>query len=173
MTNENKQNAKAADVPEATALTVDQVVEQIRSMTASLPQYDTQVPPNRLSKLLRVDERFIAAVANGIANVPEVQQILGSSSEELRGNADESLRWTAAIDAARALVAMLEGANLQRRQRNGLKALQGYKICQQLVRDGNHAATLGTHVAEMKRLSNFSRKRKPAATPDQPQKQST
>lgn len=179
MAKKKKQKAKAVDTPGTAVFTAEQVVEQFRAIAAALPLYDVQVPENRRSQLARVDDRFVAAVANAIGNLPEVQQMLGSSDDDLRDNAADSLRWTAAIDAGRALVAALEAANLQRRQRTGLKALQAYKICQQLIRDGGHAARLGTHVAEMKRLNKLGRGRKssptttPAPAPDQTPQQST
>jgi hypothetical protein len=65
-------------------------------------------------------------------------------------------------------------ANLLRRHRIGLTALQTYQAARQLVRSDEHAHLLPL-VAEMKRLNRFGKKRpvkaaapQPAATPAPP-----
>jgi hypothetical protein len=170
MTMKNNVNATASEAG-TPIVTADELVQELRALSARLPQFETTLlSEKRRIQLANIDERFVAAAANAIGTTPDVQPLLGSSDEELRGATEESLRWTAAIDAARALLANLEYANARRRQRVGLIALQAYSICKQLVRDGAHAARLGSHVAEMKRLNKFGRGRKapqPAPAPQQ------
>jgi hypothetical protein len=82
----------------------------------------------------------------------------------LRQELDVAGRWTQAADELRAMLQGVEGANLDRRYRLGLTALQVYSISRQLVRKKENSSLL-PHVAEMKRLNKFGRKRKKAATP--------
>ena len=58
-------------------------------------------------------------------------------------------------------------ANLTRRHRVALAALQTYSISRQLVRQDAHEGLL-PHVAEMKRLNRFGRRRARKSGPGQP-----
>ena len=71
-------------------------------------------------------------------------------------------RWTAVEDELRAMLNGVAAANLVRRHRIGLTALQTYNICRQLVRQKEHAALLPP-VQGMKRLNKFGKKHAKAA----------
>ena len=95
-----------------------------------------------------------------------MQTALGRTDEELRQENDATIRWTAVADELRSLLGQILEANIQRRQRVGLAALQTYKICQQLARDETHATRLAAHIGEMKKLNKFGRSRRKAPQPD-------
>jgi hypothetical protein len=80
---------------------------------------------------------------------------------------DDSLRWDAAAEEARAFLKGIEGANLNRRQRLALIATQAYAIGSQLAKDPGKAVLL-PHVEEVKRLKGVSRRKKAAKGPQTP-----
>jgi hypothetical protein len=80
---------------------------------------------------------------------------------------DESLRWDAVADEARAFLKGIEGPNLNRRQRLALIATQAYAIGSQLAKDPAKAVLL-PHVEEVKRLKGVSRRKKAAQAPPTP-----
>jgi hypothetical protein len=152
-------------------LSPEQVVEQLRALREQIPLPDSlpALPASRRRRLAHVDAQFVNAAINATGASPAVQTALGRTDEELRQESDASDRWTAAIDEVRALLQSLIDANLVRRQRVGLAALQTYKICQQLARDDAQAPRLAAHIGEMKKLNKFGRpRRKPAQPNPQP-----
>lgn len=154
--------------PAPAMLSPEQVVEQLRALRAQIPLPDSlpPLPASRRRRLAHVDPQFVVAAINATGVSPAVQTALGRTDEDLRQESDASGRWTAAIDEVRALLQSLIDANLLRRQRVGLAALQAYKICQQLARDDTHATRLATHIGEMKKLNKFGRPRHKAPQPN-------
>ena len=145
---------------EVNALTPEAVVEQLRTIRQNIPRYSqlTVAAARPLRGVAIADLRFVDACVNAIGASPALQQALGTTPEAMRLEADEMARWTAVQDE---LLAMLKGvatANLTRRHRVCLAALQAYSISRQLVRDPEHANLL-PHIDEMRRLNRFGRKR--------------
>jgi cation transport regulator ChaB len=116
-------------------------------------------------RLSHVNADFVYAAINAAGASDVVQNALGRTDEDLRQETDAAVRWSAVADELRALLQSVVMANTVRRQRIGLAALQTYKICQQLAREDGQAARLGTHIAEMKKLNRFGRRRTPVAPP--------
>src|SRR4029078_11473471 len=83
---------------------------------------------------------------------------VGRTPADLRQDEVEITRWTAVEDELKAMLKGVSAANLIRRHRLGLAALQAYNISQQLVRHPDHADLL-PHVEGMKRLNKFGRRR--------------
>jgi len=154
--------------PAPAMLSPEQVVEQLRALREQIPMPDSlpAMPAARRRRLGHVDAQFIIAAINATGVSPAVQTALGRTDEDLRQESDASDRWTAAIDEVRALLQSLIDANLLRRQRIGLAALQTYKICEQLARDGTQAPRLAAHIGEMKKLNKFGRQRRKAPQPN-------
>jgi hypothetical protein len=96
-----------------------------------------------------------------------VSQAIGQPLDEVRQLQDESLRWDAVADEARAFLKGIEGANLNRRQRLALIATQAYAIGSQLAKDPAKAVLL-PHVEEVKRLKGVSRRKKATQAPQTP-----
>ena len=156
--------------PAPTMLSPEQTVQQMRALREQIPLPDAlpAMPASRRRRLGHVDAQFVVAAINATGVSPAVQTALGRTDEDLRQENDVSVRWTAVIDEVRALLQSLLDANLLRRQRIGLAALQTYKICQQLARDDVQAAQLAAHIGEMKKLNKFGRRKK-LPQPDGPQ----
>jgi hypothetical protein len=106
--------------------------------------------------------RLVQASINAVTESAGVAGVLGRSAADLRQETVDADRWTAVEDELRAMLNGVAAANLVRRHRIGLTALQTYNICRQLVRQKEHAALL-PHVQGMKRLNKFGKKR--AKTP--------
>src|SRR5205085_11802527 len=96
-----------------------------------------------------------------------VSQAIGQPLDEVRQLQDDSIRWEAVADEARAFLKGIEGANLIRRQRLALIGTQAYAIGTQLAKDPAKAVLL-PHVEEVKRLKGISRRRKKTPAPETP-----
>ena len=149
-------------------LSPDDVVRELRALRERIPMPEPALSPaGARRRLSHVNADFVNASVSAVGVSEAVQKGLGRTDEELRQEIDAAGRWATAIDEMRKLLQSAEAANLVRKQRIGLAALQTYKICQQLARDESHQPRLAVHIAEMKRLNRFGRsRRKPAPEPE-------
>ena len=156
-------------------LTPESVIAQLRAIGS---QIDDLAPLSKEQRALlkkrlrRQPKTIVEASINVIGVLDNVSEALGQPLDEVRQLQDDSLRWDAAVDEARAFLNGLEGANLIRRQRLGLIAMQAYTIGSQLARDPARAV-LVPHVEEVKRLKGAARRKKttqahPAPAPATP-----
>jgi len=164
-----------ADSPKDTSpapvmLSPEEVVQQLRGLRAQLPlPQPPAVPVSPRRRLASVNPQFVSAAINAAGVSDVIQTALGRTDEDLRQENDAAIRWTAVVDELRSLLREILQANVQRRQRVGLAALQTYKICEQLARDETHATRLAAHIGEMKKLNRFGRSRRKAAPQPDPQ----
>ncbi|PYQ32083.1 MAG: hypothetical protein DMF56_03020 [Acidobacteria bacterium] len=164
--NQTPRNSAAETEPQPAMLSPDEVVHELRALRARIPIPESaQVPIALRRRLAHVNADFITASVNAAGVSDTVQSALRRSDEDLRLEIDAAGRWVAAIDEMRALLQSMTTANVVRKQRIGLAALQTYQICQQLARDDANQPRLAVHIAEMKRLNKFGRRRKPATEP--------
>ena len=168
-------NIVVASNPDPARLAPEEVITQLRAIGS---QIDNLTPLSKeqralLKKRLRRQPRTIVeASINVIGVLDNVSQAIGEPLDEVRQLQDDSLRWDAAVEEARALLNGIEGAALIRRQRLAVIAGQAYTIGTQLARDPAKAL-LVPHVEEVKRLKGVARRRKttqapPAPTPPPP-----
>lgn len=161
-------------VPAATdpaAMGPETIVEQLRAMRQFIPDYG-QLPiasAEVIRRVAHVDPDFTQAAINSVGASASVESALGRSRESLRDEADQANRWTVLEDELRAMLKGVISANLVRKHRLGLAALQVYGISRQLVRKAEHNDLL-PHVEEMRRLNKFGKRRakgspKPAPAP--------
>jgi hypothetical protein len=148
-------------------LTADAVIAQLRTIRSLID--DVAPLPKAQRKLLKQRLRMqtktvVDASINVIGVLDNVSHAIGQPLDEVRQLQDESLRWDAVADEARAFLKGIEGANLNRRQRLGLIATQAYTIGSQLAKDPAKAVLL-PHVEEVKRLKAVSRRKKATQTP--------
>ena len=129
-----------------------------------LSKEQRRVVKQRLRKLAKP---VVEASINVIGVLDNVSQAIGQPLDEVRQLQDDSLRWEAVADEARAFLRGIEGANLVRRERLALIASQAYTIGTQLAKDPAKSV-LVPHVEEVKRLKGFLRRKKTAQAP-QPQ----
>jgi hypothetical protein len=163
-------NTPGTSNPDPAKLTPEAVIAQLRTIQS---QIDDIVPLSKeQSKLVKQRLRMqpktvIEASINVLGVLDNVSQAIGQPLDEVRQLQDDSLRWDAAADEARAFLKGIEGANLNRRQRLSLIATQAYTIGTQLAKDPA-MAVLVPHVEEVKRLKGVSRRKKTTQAPQTP-----
>jgi hypothetical protein len=146
----------------------DELVDVLRLTGEHVPDYGPLDLSTKLSlrAVSAANPLFVQATINTVGASKNMESMIGKTAEELRQETEEAARWTAVEDELRTTLSGVAAANLVRRHRIGLRALQTYNAAQQLVRSKEHAYLL-PHVAEMKRLNRFGKKRpvKAAAHP--------
>lgn len=166
------QNPAAADTPQQTpAVTPEGIVQQLRAVSAQIPEVSPLTGDQR--EILRrrgktakngdIVETSISMI--GAADL--VSQAVGQTPDEVHAMIDEAGRWAQVEDELRVMLNGISSANLIRRQKIAVIADRAYGVGSQLARDPEHAV-LVPHVAEIKRLKNIARRKKPAATPQPP-----
>src|SRR5437763_11258730 len=151
-------------------LTPDAVIAQLRTMRSQIEDVAplSQQQRDLLKRRLRTQPKTIVeASINVIGVLDNLSQAIGQPLDEVRQLQDDSLRWDAVADEARAFLKTIEGANLVRRERLSLIATQAYSIGSQLAKDPEKAV-LVPHVEEVKRLRSVSRRKKKAQAPQTP-----
>jgi len=157
-------------MPTTDTLTPEALVEQLRALRGHVPEY-VQLPAGDAQALHRaanVDPEFVQASINAVTESERVASVIGRSAADLRLETVDADRWTAVEDELHAMYTGVAAANLVRRHRIGLTALQIYNSCRQLVRQKENAALL-PHVQGMKRLNKFGKKRAKMPTEPAPQ----
>lgn len=151
-------------------LTPEAMVEQLRAMRAQLDEVTplTSAQRRQLQGRMRMSNAELQASINALGASDNVSLAVGQPPAEVRRMHDESNRWTAAEDELRSLLNGVAGANLIRRQRVQLFAMQAYSICKQLARDPAHAMLL-PHVQEIRRLRSIARRRRGTPSPSSPE----
>ncbi|HEV7484094.1 MAG TPA: hypothetical protein VGQ65_00305 [Thermoanaerobaculia bacterium] len=166
----NTVNTPGTSIPDTVSLNADAVIAQLRTMRSQIEDVAPLSKGQR--KLIQQRLRFqpknvVEAAINVIGVLDNVSQAIGQPLDDVRQLQDDSLRWDAAAEEARAFVKGIEGANLNRRQRLALIATQAYAIGSQLAKDPAKAVLL-PHVEEVKRLKGVSRRKKAAKGPQTP-----
>jgi hypothetical protein len=156
-------------VPDSTTLGPEAVTGQLRTMQSQIESVAplSQAQRTQLKQRIRLHSSpVVEASINVLGVLDNVSQAIGQPLNEVRQLQDETLRWEAVAEEARAFLKGIEGANLIRRQRLSLIAMQAYSIGSQLAKDPAKAV-LVPHLEEVKRLKGVSRRRKtaPAAAP--------
>jgi hypothetical protein len=159
-----------APKPAPARLTPDAVIEQLRNIrsqiedVAPLSKEQTSLVKHRLRMQ---PNPIVEASINVIGVHDNVSQAIGQPLDEVRQLQDDSLRWDALADEARAFLKCIEGGSLIRHQRLALIAMQAYAIGTQLAKDPAMAA-LVPHIEEVKRLKVASRRKKTKQAPQTP-----
>lgn len=165
----------AAAVDGTEPLTPEQFVEQLRVLRLHVPDFGPlpKVSANALRAAARVPAEFVLASINTVGTSKPIAAAISIDNVALLGEREDVARWSAAEDELRTLYEGVAAANLARRHRIGLAALQTYSIARQLVRRKDHADLL-PHVENMRRTNPFGRRRpaapdaKPVPAPDTP-----
>ena len=156
--------------PDPTKLTPEAVIEQLRTMRSQIDEVSPLSREQRklVKQRLRIQPKpIVEASINVIGVLENVSQAIGQPLGEIRQLQDDSLRWDAVADEARAFLKGIEGANLNRHQRLALIGTQAYAIGSQLAKDPARAV-LVPHVEEVKRLKAASRRKKTTQAPQTP-----
>lgn len=160
----------AADVPELPPLTPEETVVQLRALLARIPDVPALTPKER--KLLQrsnsrlPDAEVVASL--DVARVSErVAQAIGTPAAEAQRLVSDSQNWGPVEREISGVLKAVADANLVRRQRACVIALQAYAIGQQLARDPENASIV-PHVLEVKRLKALRRRRITTSSGDTP-----
>jgi len=157
-------------IPDPAKLTPEAVIAQLRTMRSQIDDVAPLTKQQRklVRQRLRIQPKpVVEASINVIGVLDNVSQAIGQPLGDVRQLQDDSLRWDAVADEARAFLKGIEGANLNRRQRLALIGMQAYAIGTQLAKDPENAV-LVPHVEEVKRLKGVSRRKKSTQAPQTP-----
>lgn len=143
----------------------EELVRQFRELAERLP-HPQAAPGNRpfRRRLAHIDPKFVTLAINAIGSAPPAQAALTRTDDDLRLEVAVIERWSAVTDELKAMLRTVLADNDIRRQRLGLKAMQAYRICEQLERDSGDEK-LTAYVREMRRMDKFGRRRRRPGTP--------
>jgi hypothetical protein len=158
-------------------LTPEQIVEQLRLLRQHIPDFGPLTPADALSRrrAATVHVELVKGAINSVGASSFLEGAIGKDAEVLRSEEADEKRWSAVEQELATMHKGVAAANLTRRYRLGITALQTYAIARQLVRQEEHAVLL-PHVEGMKRASKFGRRRRvqtselPAVQPPAPAK---
>jgi len=156
--------------PNPAKLAPEAVIAQLRTMRSQIEDVAPLSKEQRKQvrqRLRKQTKPVVEASINVIGVLDNLSQAIGQPLDEVRQLQDDTLRWDAVADDARAFLKGIEGANLIRRERLALVAMQAYTIGSQLAKDPAKAV-LVPHLEEVKRLKGVSRRRKTAQVPQTP-----
>ena len=158
--------------PNPEKLAPEAVIVQLRTLRSQIGDVEplSKEQRKRVRRRIRVlPAPVVEASINVIGVLDNVSQAIGQPLDQVRQLQDETLRWDAVVDEARAFLKSVQGANLMRRQQLALIAAQAYTIGTQLAKDPAKAV-LVPHLEEVKRLKVATRRRKAvrAAQPPAP-----
>ena len=142
-------------------LSPEAVIEQLREISAQIEEVTPLTPAQRrdLRNRTKISEEAISASAAAIGMSDNVARAIGLSAADVQALQMAAIRWAAVEGELRAFLNGISSANLARRYKLALIAMQAYSISTQLARapENEHLVPI---VEEMKRLR---RKRKAAA----------
>jgi hypothetical protein len=163
------QQRAAADTPPPVMLTPDEAVAQIRAMKAQLPNITSLTKQERdfLRNSARIPDSAIQASISVLDASDGVAHVVAQPAD-VRQMYEDNGHWATFENELKAMLQSVADANIVRRQRTRVIAVQAYQVGQQLSRTpGNEA--LEIHVKEVKRLRAAGRRKKPAPqTPQTP-----
>jgi hypothetical protein len=156
--------------PDPAKLSPEAVIAELRTLRSKIEDVTPLSKEQRLlvKRRLRLQTKpIVEASINVIGVLDNVSQAIGQPLDEVRQLQDDSLRWDAVAEEARAFLKGIEGANLNRHQRLALIATQAYSIGTQLAKDPAKAVLL-PHVEQVKLLRGAARRKKTAQAPGTP-----
>src|SRR5689334_6399794 len=121
-------------------LSAKQLVDALRQFESSIPDYAHLTNDERLAlrRVATLDPEWVIHAVNAIGASRVISNVVASTDAELREEMADMGRWTEVEQQLRATLQGVEGANLIRRHRLNLKALQAYGVLRQLVRQPEH-----------------------------------
>src|ERR1700686_3175975 len=133
--NDPVNNTPGTSNPDPAKLSPEAVIGQLRTLRsqiediAPLSKQQRRLVKDRLRKQAHP---IVEASINVLGVIDNVSQAIGQPLDDVRQLQDDTIRWEAVADEARAFVKGIEGANLNRRQTLALIATQAYAIGTQL-----------------------------------------
>jgi hypothetical protein len=154
-------NTAAAD--SQTVLTPAEVLAQLRTMAASIPEIAPLTPKERrqMYQLEKTPVEIVLAQFDMIGVSDRVQSAVGSTAEAANQLIADDNRWVTVEGELQAILNGIRGANLIRRQKVQLLGAQAFGVGVLLARSEEHAE-LKPHVERVRRLKRLARGRKSA-----------
>jgi hypothetical protein len=164
---DNSIDSNNSNTNSSTPLTSEQVLEQLRTLAASIPEITPLTPKERrqMHKLEKVPVDVVLAQIDMIGVSDRVESAVGRTTDAAQQLVVDDNRWTTVEGELQALLNGVRGANLIRRQKLQLLAAQAYGVGVLLARSDEHAE-LKPHVERVRRLKRLARGRK--STPQSP-----
>jgi hypothetical protein len=165
---ETRSTQAAADTPQPpNALTPEEAVEQLKALVAQIPEIPELTPQQR--ELVRRGGYLplvqLQAAISVVGASELIAQAVDMPAEDVRALLGDMPRWEAVANAMKGALKAINDANLVRRQRANLIAVQAYGVAQQLVKLPKNADIV-PHVEGMKRLKALKRRSKGTTTPE-------
>ena len=147
--------------------TPEDYVAQLRVMRDEMDELTSPSAEERktLRNQMITSPEVLHMSINVIGMHPAIERGLGRSLDDVQRLEMEAIRWEALEAELRALLSGVAGANLVRRQRISLVAMQAYVIAKQLARDPAYA-NLIPQIEEIQRLRRLTRRRRKKAAED-------
>lgn len=151
----------AAETPQP-PLTAEEMLAQLRALLARVPDVPGLTAQER--KLLqkgsarRLSDAELVASLDVARMSDRVAQAIGTSAATAQQVYNDAQIWGPVEREIRGVLKAVADANLVRRQRASIVALQAYAIGQELTRDPENAAIV-PHVLEVKRLKALRRRK--------------
>src|SRR5258706_11618902 len=157
---ETRSTQAAAETPQpANALTPEVAVEQLKALVAQIPEIPQLTPQQR--ELVRrggyLPLEQLQAAINVVGASELIAQAVDLPVEEVRQLLGDMNRWEALANEMKGAYKAINDANLVRRQRATLIAIQAYGVAQQLAKSPKNADIV-PHIEGMKRLKAKRRK---------------
>lgn len=137
----------------------------------SLIPYFTQLTDEERLAMRRaatLSPEWLDAAINAIGASTTVETAIGVTYDGMRVQLADLHIWQSAETYLRVLLEGVSAANLIRSHRIGIKTLQAYGICRQLVRQPEHMHLLH-HFDVMKQLNKMGKRRRKAAPEETPE----
>lgn len=163
-TNESKIpiSQAAADTPQPPKLTPEEALAQLRNLQAQLPDVTELTARERtvIKRSTRINQAAIEASLGVLDVSDDVAHVVGQP-DDVRQLVGDSGRWVTFENELKATLRRVSDANVIRRKRIRVLAVQAYLIGQQVARTPGNG-NLETHVTEVKRLRGHRSKATPA-----------
>lgn len=149
-------------------ISAEELLEVLRRLESRIPSF-TQLTTREIYALRRaatLSPEWVQETVIAVGASPSIEAAIGRGYDELRLEISDISRWGGVEQQLYALYKGVRAANLVRRHRIGLTALQAYGILRQLIRQREHADLLPLYqrLQEMNKLGK--RKKKESEEPD-------
>jgi hypothetical protein len=138
-----------------------ELVDALRRFEPLIPDY-TQLTNEQIIALRRaatLSQDWVLVAVNAIGASPPVEAVVRSTHGELLHEIDDIGRWSEVEQQLRKMLKGVMAANLIRRHRIGLTALQAYGIIRQLVRQPEHHILL-PYYERLRQMNKLGKRKK-------------
>ncbi|HEX7152785.1 MAG TPA: hypothetical protein VF618_14945 [Thermoanaerobaculia bacterium] len=148
-------------MPSQEPINPHELIQLLRSYAERIPDFKilTNDEILALRRASTLERDWVVEAISTIGASPTINQALDSTSDALFKEMRSMGEWSEVEAQARTLLLGISCANLIRRHRMGLKALQAYGIARQLVRQREHADLI-PHVERLRQMNKLGKRKK-------------